>query len=194
MENLAQKAIQSVQQSELAYCKFITANDTGETGGHQAGFHIHKNSWELIFDSPGEKGSNKEKQVKILWQGDFETASRFIYYGTGTRNEYRLTRFGRGFPYLSEDNVGDILVLSRKSDDFYEAFVLQSEDDIEEFFAAFGISANEANRLIEKGITLDPEEKLSECFAAFRKSVKLDFPSTYELSKNARNCYINSLE
>lgn len=192
MEALALNAIESVQRSEIAYCKFITPNDTGETGGHQSGYHIHKNAWSLLFESPGEKGSNKEKLVKIKWQNDFETESRFIYYGVGTRNEYRLTRFGKGFPFLSEDNVGDILILAKRAETFYEAFILQTEDDIEGFFNAFGISANETNRIIEKAITASSEEKLLHCFLAFIKSVKVDFPPTSDLAKNARSCYINS--
>src|SRR5258706_6745598 len=109
MEALASKAIESVQRSELAYCKFITSNDTGGTGAHQAGYHIHKNAWSLIFETQGQKGSNKDKFVTIKWQDDFQTTSRFIYYGIGSRNEYRLTRFGRGFPYLSDAKICDIL-------------------------------------------------------------------------------------
>lgn len=124
MESILTKAINSAQQSDIAFTKYITANDTGATGAHQAGFHIHKHSWQLFFDKPGEKGQNKDKFITIKWQDDFETASRFIYYGTGTRNEYRLTRFGRGFPFLEDENIGDLLVLSKKSDTFYEAFVL----------------------------------------------------------------------
>lgn len=29
------KAIESTVASELAFCKFLSANDTGATGGHQ---------------------------------------------------------------------------------------------------------------------------------------------------------------
>lgn len=190
MESFALNAIESVQRSEVAYCKFITPNDTGETGGHQSGYHVHKDSWPLLFNSPGKRGSNKEKFVTVKWQNDFETESRFIYYGVGTRNEYRLTRFGKGFPFLSEDNVGDILVLSKISDDFYEGFVLKTEEEIEMFFSAFGISSNEANRLIEKLVKPTAENRLLECFLAFIKATKTDFPPTFELANNARNCYL----
>ena len=30
-----------------------------------------------------------------------EMPPRFIYYGQGTRNEYRITNFGRDFPFLT---------------------------------------------------------------------------------------------
>ena len=36
--DIAQKAIDAVLRGTLAFCKFLSANDTGETGGHQSGF------------------------------------------------------------------------------------------------------------------------------------------------------------
>ena len=112
MNNILPIAIQACTDSPIAFSKFITANDTGATGGHQAGFHIHKHAWKLFFDTPGEKGKNKDVFIKIKWQNNFETDSRFIYYGVGTRNEYRLTRFGKGFPFLNEEKIGDLLIIA----------------------------------------------------------------------------------
>ena len=188
MDNLVEKVLKAVKLSEVAFTKFITANDTGATGGHQAGFHIHKNAWKLFFDQEGTKGENKEKFVTIKWQDSFETDSRFIYYGVGTRNEYRLTRFGRKFPFLSDDNVGDLLVLSKLSDSYYEAFVLQKDEDIEDFFSNLNISSTETNRLIFKKHA-DPDEILSNCFHEFINKLNVDFPSTFEIAKTARTCY-----
>lgn len=192
MDYVVYNAIKSVQNSLIAYCKFITANDAGDTGGHQAGFHIHKNAWSLLFDTPGTKGKNKDKFVTIKWQGDFETSSRFIYYGVGTRDEYRLTRFGKGFPFLTDNNVGDLLVLAKIEDTFYEAFVLQSDDGIEEFLNSFGLSVNETNRLIQKELAETSEDRLIKCFYQFINSLEQDFPPTNILAVNARNCFIKS--
>jgi EcoRII C terminal/Restriction endonuclease EcoRII, N-terminal len=189
MESILNKVIQSVQQSDISFSKFITANDTGATGGHQAGFHISKNSWQLFFDNPGIKGSNKDKFIILKWQDDFETESRFIYYGTGTRNEYRLTRFGRGFPFLQDDNIGDLLVITKKSSEYYEAFVLQTDEEIDGFFAALNISSNDTNGIISKQFLPTTEDKLLQCFTAFLKSLKIDFPTTAALATNSRNCY-----
>ena len=165
--SILEKAIQSAQQSDIAFSKFIKPNDTGKTGGHQAGFHLHKNSWPLFFDNEGEKGTNKEHFATIKWQDDFETNSRFIYYGKKTRNEYRLTRFGRGFPFLTDDNVGDLLVIVKKSKDYYEAFVLSSDEDIEDFFAALNISSTETNGIIPKQFEETIEDKLVNCFIKY---------------------------
>ncbi len=190
--SILEKAIQSAQQSEIAFSKFIKPNDTGSTGGHQAGFHLHKSSWPLFFETEGQKGSNKDHFATIKWQDDFETTSRFIYYGKGTRNEYRLTRFGRGFPYLTDDNVGDLLVITKKSNDYFEAFVLSSDEDIENFFTALNISSTETNGIIPKQLEQTAEDQLIECFSQYINALAVDFPPTLEIATNARNCYINS--
>ncbi len=189
MNSVLNKSIQAVQQSDIAFSKFITANDTGATGGHQAGFHIHKNAWHLFFDSAGKKGENKDVFITIKWQDDFETNSRFIYYGVGTRNEYRLTRFGRGFPFLQDENIGDLLVLVKKSSDYYEAYILQSDEEIDEFLAALNISSADINGIIPKQFEQTAEDKLMQCFLTFIRSLQVDFPATIELAGNARNCY-----
>ena len=192
MNNILTSAIQSCSESPIAFSKFITANDTGATGSNQAGFHIHKHSWQLFFDSPGEKGKNKDVRIKIKWQNDFETDSRFIYYGVRTRNEYRLTRFGRGFPFLREDNIGDLLVIARKADKYYEAFVLSSDEDIEEFFNAFGISSTETNGILPKSTELTSEEKLRILFQQFIERLTVDFPPTIELATGAREIFFEA--
>lgn len=146
----------------------------------------------MFFDTPGEKGENKDKFITIKWQDDFETESRFIYYGVGTRDEYRLTRFGRGFPFLTDDNVGDLLVLVKKSSDFFEGYVLSSDEEIEDFFAALNISSTETNGIIPKQLEQTSEDRLLDCFFAYVRSLNVDFPATIDLAINARTCYLTS--
>ena len=189
INSILQDAVQSAREAEVAFSKFITANDTGSTGGHQSGYHIHKQAWPLFFEKSGEKGTNSDKIVNIKWQNDFETVSRFIYYGVGTRNEYRLTRFGKGFPFLSDDNVGDLLIICKKAAAYYEAFILQKDDEIEDFFAALNLSINDTNKIIPKQFHLSPEDKMFQCFNTFLRSLKTDFPTTLALSGSARSCY-----
>lgn len=186
------KAIKTVQESELSFSKFIKANDTGTTGAHQAGFHIPKNAWRLFFDKEGVKGSNQDKFITIKWQDDFETQSRFIYYGVRTRNEYRLTRFGKNFPFLQDENVGDLLIICKKEDGYYEAFVLKTDDDIDSFFAALNISSTDTNAIIPMQFEKKAEDTLYECFLKFLNFLKIDFPTTLELATNARSCYNNA--
>ena len=149
MDNYAAEAVQSALQGTKVFCKFLSANDTGLTGGHQAGIYISKPSIPILFDAPGTKGQNMEKWVKIRWMDGNETDSRFIYYGQGTRNEYRITNFGRSFPYLRPDYTGALFVFVQYSPEDYQAFVLNTEDEISQFLDAFGLSATETNRLID---------------------------------------------
>ncbi|MBX2899368.1 MAG: hypothetical protein KF775_06945 [Cyclobacteriaceae bacterium] len=190
--SILEKAIKAVQNSEVSFSKYITANDTGTTGAHQAGFHIPKSAWSLFFDKAGEKGSNKDKFITIKWQDDFETQSRFIYYGVKTRNEYRLTRFGKGFPFLNDENIGDLLIISKKVENYYEAFVLHTDQDIEDLFAALNISSNSTGGIISKPFESSSEDILLKCFFAFLRTLEVEFPATVELAKNARSCYNNA--
>lgn len=189
MNRIVEAATDSVIRSQTSFCKFISANDAGKTGAHQEGFYIPKNSIPLMFDSPRLKGQNDERFITIRWQNDFETNSRFIYYGQGTRNEYRLTRFGRGFPFLTDNHVGDLFILCHIRDDYYEGYVLESDEDIEEFFTAFNISSGETNRLIDKSNYVSAPAKILNCFSSYISTLQTEFPATSELALNARLCY-----
>ena len=204
MNSVTQAAITAVQGAKTAFCKFISANDAGETGAHQAGFYMPKPTIPLMFDSPGVKGDNKERFVEINWYDYQPTQSRFVYYGKKSRNEYRLTRFGKGFPYLTENNVGDLFILAHTGGEQYAGFVLQSDDDIEDFFAAFNLSSGKTNALIEKATTVTAEDALLACFNNYLQkfaakfpspvdfSSPVKFPETKELASHARQCFVNA--
>src|SRR6185436_11395552 len=93
-----------------ALLKFISPNDAGLTGGHQSGYYLPKPAWQVFTKIPPEPGKNADEKVKILWQDGRITESRIVWYGAAKR-EYRLTRFGKDFPYLNDDTVGNLLVL-----------------------------------------------------------------------------------
>lgn len=185
MTETVEKAINSVNAGEISFCKFITANDTGETGAHQEGFYIPKTSYKLFFDSPGVRGSNKDKFIKIKWQDDLITESRAIYYGKGTRNEYRLTRFGRGFPYLTEEFIGGLLVLTKQSEENYQAYILNEEADMEEFLDNFGMSPADTNDLIIKGV-IEQTESIEGLMGEFLTTLSATFPDTLSVANAAR--------
>lgn len=185
MENHSMLAIQAALQGQKVFCKFLSANDTGKTGGHQAGIYISKPSIPILFDEPGEKGQNKEKWVKVKWHNDFETDTRFIYYGQGTRDEYRITNFGRGFPFLKPEYTGALFVFVQNSSEDYQGFVLNTEDEINQFLDAFGISPTETNRLIETQI-MAPELHEKMEVEKFISELEVDFPSSELMSAAAR--------
>jgi len=180
-------AVSQVNGAEMAFCRFITANDVNLTS-HQSGFYVPKEAQELLFKEPGVRGSNKEKFVKIRWQDDFETESRFIYYGTGTRNEYRITRFGHGFPFLTEEYVGSLLIICKMGDTDYSGIVLEHDEDIDEFFSLYNLPTDKTNHLINKNVLASPDERLD---SLFRQVVEMSeyFPDTVMMSKLARDLF-----
>lgn len=182
----AMQAIRAALHGCKVFCKFLSANDTGLTGGHQAGIYISKPSIPILFDEPGEKGKNKEKWVKVKWQDDLETETRFIYYGQGTRNEYRITNFGRGFPFLRPEYTGALFVFVQLSQEEYQGFFLNTDEEIDQFLDAFGISATETNCLIETR-PATPEEQERIEIERFISGLTVDFPSSEEMSAAARH-------
>lgn len=187
-EEYANSAIQAVLNGKKAYCKFLSANDTGLTGGHQAGIYVSKPSISILFAEPGTRGTNMEKWVKVRWQDGLETDTRFIYYGQGTRNEYRITNFGRGFPFLRPEYTGALFVFIKRDDEDYAAYVLNSEEDIEQFLGAFGLSPTETNRLIDAG-QVQEETRERIAIQEFITGLTTDFPLSEEMSAAARSIH-----
>lgn len=185
MQNYAEQAIYSAIKGEKVFCKFLSANDTGETGGHQSGIYVAKPAIPILFDEAGEKGENKDKWVKVKWQNDFVTDTRFIYYGKGTRNEYRITNFGKGFPLLRPAYTGALFVLIKDSSDDYQGFVLDTDEEINQFLDAFGISPTETNKLIDNKF-VDSEIKEKQAMYNFIISLQEEFPSSIAMAEAAR--------
>ena len=192
MDSILQNAIQSAQKAEVAFTKFISANDAGETGGHQSGFYIPKSFCSYVFEEAIIRNTDYTKFVEVKWQSDFTTQSRFKYYGS--KNECHFTKFQKGFPFLSDDNVGNLLIICKKAATSYEAFVLQKDDEIEDFFVALNLSVNDTNKIIPKQFQISAEDRMYQCFITYLKSLDVDFPSTQYLSNNARRCYSNAFD
>lgn len=191
MGTLLNSAINKVQNAKYAFCRFITANDTGKNGSHQAGFYIPKCAAPLLFDTPGIKGENKDKMVEVKWQDDFITRSRFIYYGQGTRNEYRITRFGKNFPFFEEDNVGDLLIIAQHNEQYYYGFVLQTDQDIDDFFAYFNLSSEMTNQLIDITQSISPKSRLENGIKDIVDRLN-EFPETRQMAEFAQGIYNNA--
>ncbi len=183
-EEHANQAIQSVLNSQQAYCKFLSANDSGATGGHQSGILISKAAKEMIFAQELESENILKRTVEIQWQNDIRTESSFTYYSS--KNELRITKFGRSFPFLNPEQTGALFVLTRQDVDQYSAFFLETEEDIEQFLSAFGISPTETNRLIDTGNVL-PETQEHIAIQEFIHTLTVDFPLSDVMSAAARD-------
>lgn len=179
-----EKLILDCSNSEGYFFKYISANDTGTTGAHQSGFYMPRDVWPLFFDEAGQKGENKDFWINIRWQHGQETRSRFIWYGRGTRAEYRLTN---GFAFLNDDNVGDILVLIKKDRENFNGYLLSDEDSMDSFFSSLNISPNDAYRLLRhwhKDIT-----SLEEIFNKWISTLTTDFPESKVVSVKSREFF-----
>lgn len=184
MIEYADQAINSVLNSDLGFCKFLSANDTGATGGHQSGILISKSAVKIMFNQQQLKQDIIPKRiVKIKWQDDIITESCFTYYDS--KNELRITRFGRGFPFIKADQTGALFVFTKQSEDDYSGYFLETEEDIEAFLNAFGISPTETNSLIDKD-KVEPETYEKTEIQGFINGLEVDFPPSEEMSEAAR--------
>lgn len=188
MTELLIQAIESVQKSHCAFCHYITPNDAGKTGSHQSGFYLPKNAQTAILGDKAKRGSNADIFIKIRWQDGYTTESRIVYYGMGTRNESRITRFGKGFEWLREEHVGDLLVLAQQDIENYEAWVLSTEEDIDDFLSYYNLSPEDTNRIIQKVDELMPDSELNNMLCYFVDHI-ISFPETTIMAKTARDCY-----
>lgn len=192
MINILQNAINSVQQSKGAYCKFLSANDTKATGGHQSGFLIGKAAARLFLGKSPRKGKNVKVDVTINWQDGVQRNCVVTYYGAA-KDELRLTNFGRNFPFREEDNVGDLLVISKIDTRLFDAYLLSHDEQIEQFLSAVGITASQTNNLIVKTDGAG-SDTIQDCFDDFIRQLVVDFPPGVEIARHARMCFNKSLK
>ena len=100
--------------------KLLSSNDTGETGGHQAGMLIPKGGDILEF-FPSLDPTAKNPRAILVFEDEASQHWKFnfIYYNNrffgGTRNEYRLTGM-TSFIHQHNLKAGDTVILSRRPD------------------------------------------------------------------------------
>lgn len=104
---------------ERKIAKLLSANDTGETGTHQAGILIPRDRQLLsFFPFLNPKVLNPRCHLRFVDEGGTFWEFAFIYYNNklfgGTRNEYRLTRMTK---FIRQANLvqGDDLVLTESN-------------------------------------------------------------------------------
>ncbi len=187
MTDYLELAINQVNQSVGAFCHYLTANDASAKS-HQAGFLVPKEAFALLFpeDDPHIR-ENLKKNVKIYWHDGSETDSCLTYYHR-KKNELRVTRFGRGFPFLKLEDVGSLIVMSKMVEDEYCVTILERDDDIEAFFSHFNLPLDQVNVVIDKSAILSPDVRLKQLMDEIVLRTE-SFPDTRDLSKFACNVY-----
>lgn len=182
--DLVVKAVVASGNGLSAYCKFLSANDSGETGGHQAGILISKSAKDMLFSEHELRENHILKKTGVIkWQDDFTTSCTFTWYES--KNELRITGFGRGFPLLRPDFTGALFVLIKDSERDYQGYIFNTDEDIQEFLDSFGLTPAETNRPIQASqITAEFREK--QAFDEFISGLTTDFPASAEMSRAAR--------
>ncbi|MBQ9061428.1 MAG: restriction endonuclease [Eubacterium sp.] len=188
-DNLVAVAIDAVLKGKASYCKFLSANDSGETGGHQSGILISMTAKAMLWNEE-ELRSNHilKKYGEIKWQNDFATTCTFTWYES--KNELRITGFGRGKSPLRAEYTGALFVLVKDSEEAYQGFLLNTDDEIEEFLDAFGLTPAETNRPIEIN-QVSPELREKNAIDAFISGLQVEFPATKDMSAAARAIQYN---
>lgn len=98
-----------------AISKVLSANDTGDTGSHQAGILVPKKpEITSFFPVLGDSKKNPRHHLPFYDDSGIRWEFVFIYYNNrffgGTRNEFRLTRMT---PFMRQNGLrsGDELIL-----------------------------------------------------------------------------------
>lgn len=184
ISELTTKAIDAVFRGKESYCKFLSANDSGETGGHQSGILISKTAKEMLWTEQKMKENHILKRYgKIKWQDDYTTDCTYTWYES--KNELRITGFGRGKSPLSAEYTGALFVLVKDSEEDFQGYILNTDDDIEQFLDTFGLTPAETNRPINLNL-VNPELREKQEIDYFIDSLKDEFPTSVEMSQQAR--------
>lgn len=178
------KAISAVLNGEFSYCKFLSANDSGETGGHQSGILISKTAKAMLWtDREMQENHILKKYGRIRWQDDYDTDCTFTWYKS--KKELRLTGFGRGTSPLSPEHTGALFVLVKNSEENYHGYLFNTDSDIEQVLDTFGLSPAETNRPIEIN-RVNPGIREKQAIESFISSLREDFPASAEMAQAAR--------
>lgn len=182
--DLVVKAIDAVLKGKDSFCKFLSANDSGETGGHQSGILISLSAKAMLFtDQQMRENHILKKNGTIRWQDDYSTSCTFTWYES--KKELRITNFGRGRSPLRPEYTGALFVMVKDSEEDYQGFILNTDEDIQEFLDSFGLTPAETNRPIELS-RVNPEVKEKNAIDAFIAGLTVDFPSSFDMSQAAR--------
>ena len=183
-DELSMEAIDAAIKGSDVFCKFMSANDSGESGAHQVGILISISAKKMLFtDEEMHENPILKKPVKVIWQnGVTVTDSVFTWYAS--KHELRLTRFGKGFPFINPEYTGALFVLIKNSPEDYSAYILNTDKAIQQFLDAFGLTPAETNRLIPFD-KIDPEMREKAEIEDFIQNLQSEFPTSEEMSAEA---------
>lgn len=186
-EGVAAAAIQDALCTELAYCKFLSATDSGVNRSNQGGILVGKAGASLLFDGPVEKSEQiVERALQVRWQGEPQIGATGKYFPS--KREYRLTALGQHPRSLLD--AGDLLVLTtRPTPGALNAWVLKTDDDIQEFLGWFSLSPIETNQIIVTGGASRIPSTEQVLIDAWVAGLALGWPTRAQVSNAARDIH-----
>ena len=176
-------AVRDAVKAGRALCKVISPTDAGVTGSHQAGLYLPKQAWRFFSSEAPVEEENRKEPVEIAWADGETTEAQVVWYGRGTRSEFRLTRMGKR---LNGGAVGDLLVLVPLGSGKFQAHQLRTEEDAAEIYSTLGIEPGQRWGFYEKEPSPASTPGTVEEWAAREAEKHSDFPSGTVMAELAR--------
>lgn len=180
------RAVEATIAGRDTYVKFLSANDSGATGAHQSGVLLSLSAVSMVFGEIPASAIEK-RGIRVTWQDDVTTDSVFTWYKS--KRELRLTRLGRNFPYLNPDVTGALFVFTQVTADEYTAYLLNTEDEIDAYLAAFGLGPQDTGRIVPRGkapMPLSENDEIERFVSALGVADGAEFPVSDDVSRAAR--------
>jgi len=126
--------------TKKAFTKRLTANDTGESGGHQAGIHVPKGEKDLISFLPELDSSikNPDAWLSCIDEEGTEWSFRYVYYNNkfhspgGTRDEYRVTHMTKFFRAAGAHEGDSFRISGKEGIPEYKISVVRADNQNQE--------------------------------------------------------------
>ncbi|MGI9279744.1 MAG: EcoRII N-terminal effector-binding domain-containing protein [Endozoicomonas sp.] len=126
---------------KTSYEKILTKNDTGETGGHQAGVVVPKKNKKLLdfFPLLDDAQFNPDAWIVCIDPDGVEWEMRYIYYNgktfsppKSTRNEYRITHMTKLFSKWGAKSGDSVVFTSTDEPNIFEIRIKPCKEIIAE--------------------------------------------------------------
>ncbi|MCC8046033.1 MAG: hypothetical protein LIP12_11115 [Clostridiales bacterium] len=141
------QTVDAVSNAEKAYCKFLSYSDIKGMNSQKNGFLLSRFAIYMFFSIQElRKKGNLRKNGMIKWQNDFTSDCLFVW--DARKKELWITEIGVNFPYGDQDYIGALFVLTQ-NENYYQGFVLNTDDDIQGFLNVFGMSPVETDRILK---------------------------------------------
>ncbi|OSN02195.1 type II restriction endonuclease [Lonsdalea populi] len=169
--------------------KRLSANDTGATGGHQVGLYIPSNVVGTLFPSINHTNELNPSVMLTAHVSSHvcpDSQARAIYYNSRyfgkTRNEKRITRWGRGSPLQDTENTGALTLLAfdftpEKDCEFVDIWVCINADEEDIIESMIG-------EVLPGVVLFDVGEKIFGGFAFTPKELRPTFNIPIEWKNN----------